>query len=234
MAELADARDLGSRDLWFAGSTPAPSTSSFTTLYPIDPPHNTGHDMSETLVLSPSYEFMTRISWQRAITLYFQGKIEILESYEDKWLRSITVSIQMPSVVRFLKALRGRHKVVRFSRENMFLRDGGRCQYGSAPKCPGKLKREDATYDHVIPRAQGGRTTWENVVISCLPCNQMKGNRTPAQAKMHLRVQPTRPKKPPDSHITLTWRRGMPENWRGWLRDHIYWNGELDNENESV
>lgn len=188
--------------------------------------------MSETLVLGPSYEYVARVPWQRAITLLFQGKVEILEEYEDKELRSITFSIKMPSVVRFLQTIRGKRRAVKFSRENVFARDGGQCQYQAAADCPRKLSRPQATYDHVIPRAQGGKTTWENVVICCVPCNQQKGNRTPEQARMHLRSRPVRPKRLPDMRITLVWRPGMPESWKNWVRDAIvsavYWSGELD------
>jgi len=183
--------------------------------------------MSETLVLSPSYEAVDRISWQRAVSLFFQGKVEIVEEYADKDIRSVTFAIKMPSVVRFLTKLRGRHRAVKFSRENVFARDGGMCAYQAAKDCPRKLTRAEATYDHVVPRAHGGQTTWDNVVICCVPCNQQKGGRTPDQAKMRLRVQPVRPKKLPDVRVTVTWHPGMPDSWRTWVRDFQYWNGEL-------
>jgi 5-methylcytosine-specific restriction endonuclease McrA len=131
-------------------------------------------------------------------------------------------------VVRFLRLLRARRKGVKFSRQNVYARDGGRCQY-----CLVAIPRAEATYDHVVPRAQAGRTTWENVVIACVPCNQRKGGRTPEQAGMALRVRPARPKKLPDAlRLTFTWRKGDPPSWRGWLRDAIYWGGELDNDND--
>lgn len=179
----------------------------------------------DTLVLSPSYEYVARVSWERAITLFFQGKVEILESYEDKDVRSVTFAIKMPSVVRFLQAIRGKRRAVKFSRENIYARDQGRCQY-----CWQKVSRDEFTYDHVIPRASGGKTTWENVVASCMQCNQDKKNRTPAEAGMRLRTTPVRPKRLPDVRITLVWRKGMPESWKSWVRSFVYWNGELDND----
>ena len=118
----------------------------------------------ETLVLSTWYEPVARISWRRAVTLLFAGKVEVIDEYADREIRSISFSIKMPSVVRFLRALRGRKQGVKFSRENVYLRDGGRCQY-----CERKVQRSEATYDHVVPRAQGGKTSWDNVVIACLP-----------------------------------------------------------------
>src|SRR5262249_45041146 len=153
--------------------------------------------------------------------------VEVVEEYQDRTIRSVTFEIKMPSVVRFLRALRGRKKGVKFSRENVYTRDGARCQY-----CLGKVARPEATYDHVVPRAQGGQTTWENVVIACVPCNQRKGGRTPSQAGMSLQSRPAKPKKLPDAlRITFTWQRGDPPSWRNWLRDVVYWNSELDNDN---
>ena len=77
----------------------------------------------------------------------------------------------------------------------------------------------------------GPAPDWENVVIACVPCNQRKGGRTPAQAKMLLRTQPIRPTKLPDTmRIVIGWEKGMPTTWRNWLRDYSYWNGELDHD----
>ena len=177
----------------------------------------------DTLVLDPGYQPVARVSWQRAITLLFQNKIEVVEEYEDKEIRAVTFSIKMPSVVRFLKAIRGKRRAIKFSRENVYTRDQGKCQY-----CNQKVPRPEATYDHVIPRAMDGKTEWDNIVIACVPCNQKKGGRTPEQAKMHLRVRPVRPKKLPDVKVTIMWHKGMPTQWRNWLRDYQYWNGELE------
>ena len=129
----------------------------------------------------------------------------------------------MPSVVRFLKPV-PRKKAVKFSRQNVYVRDQGKCQY-----CGQRVPRTDFTYEHVIPRAQGGTTCWENVVVSCVPCNQRKGGRTPEQARMPLLVRPVKPKKLPDlAHLSLSFKPGMPESWKTWLRDAVYWNGTLD------
>lgn len=181
----------------------------------------------ETLVLTASYEPVARISWQRAITLVFGGKVEVVDEYEDRFVRSVSFAIKMPSVIRFLRAIRARKRTPKFSRENVFARDGGRCQY-----CVRKIARHEATYDHVVPRALGGRTTWENVVICCVPCNQRKGAHLPEQVGMKLASRPVRPKKLPDVLLfTITFQKGMPDGWRAWLRDFSYWNGELENDN---
>jgi 5-methylcytosine-specific restriction endonuclease McrA len=180
----------------------------------------------ETLVLSATYEPLARISWQRAIVLLWDRKVEVVEEYEDKWVRSVTLELKVPSVIRFLRAIRGRKKAIKFSRENVYARDHQRCQY-----CALKVARHEATYDHVVPRAQGGKTVWENVVIACVPCNQKKGGRTPAQARMQLRSVPVKPKTLPETmRIVLGWEKGMPASWRTWLRDFTYWNGELESD----
>jgi len=178
----------------------------------------------ETLVLNPGYEPVARVPWQRAVTLLFLGKVEIVEEYEDREIRSVTFVFKMPSVVRLLRALRGAKKGIKFSRENVYARDGGRCQY-----CGARVRRDAITYDHVVPRALGGKTTWDNIVTACVDCNQKKGGTTPEQAGMKLRFTPVKPRKLPETfRITLTFRKGMPESWRAFLRDYSYWNSELE------
>ena len=177
----------------------------------------------ETLVLDTSYRPLMRVSWQRAITLLFLNKIEIIEEYEDREVRSVTVSIKMPSVIRFLRSIRRKKKAVKFSRENVYARDKGSCQY-----CKKRVTRSEATYDHVLPRSKGGKTTWENIVIACVPCNQKKGGRLPGPAGMKLATKPVKPKKLPDVRLTMFWSRGMPPSWKTWLRSYSYWNGSLE------
>lgn len=180
--------------------------------------------MSETLVLDACYVPIDRVNWKRAITLIFMGKCEVVQEYEDREIRSVTFSIKMPSIIRFLKAMRSKKKIVKFSRENIYLRDHGKCQY-----CGSDVPRPASTYDHVVPRAQGGVTSWDNIVIACMPCNQKKGCRTPAQAKMKLLSVPVRPKKLPNHmHVTIQWDPSMPLAWRDILTSITYWNTALE------
>ena len=180
----------------------------------------------ETLVLNASYEPLGRISWQRAITLLFADKIEIVEEYENREIRSVTVTMKMPSIVRFVKMIRRSKKGVKFSRENVYARDFGKCQY-----CKCTVPRHKSTYDHVIPRSQGGKTRWENIVISCIDCNQKKSDRTPGQARMRLKLKPIKPKSLPNQgRFAITYRKGMPESWKQFLVDVQYWHGEIDEE----
>ena len=179
----------------------------------------------ETLVLNATYEPVARVTWQRAISLLFSGKVEVVEEYDDKTIRSVTFEVRMPSVVRFLRMLKRRKPVIRFSRENVYARDHGKCQY-----CTRKITRAEATYDHVVPRAQGGRTGWDNIVIACVPCNQAKGGRTPEQARMKLIRVPARPRWTPFFRGA-----GKKASYREWLpflslADASYWNVELNEE----
>jgi len=178
----------------------------------------------ETLVLNATYEPIARVPWQRALALLFSGKVEVVEEYEDKRIRSVTFEIRMPAVVRFIRKLARFKQGIRFSRENVYARDRGKCQY-----CAQKLNRQEATFDHVVPRAQGGATGWDNVVIACVPCNQRKGGRTPEQARMALLTRPVRPTRLPEGmRLTFVYEKGMPPAWKNWLRDMTYWHGSLD------
>lgn len=180
----------------------------------------------ETLVLDLKYTPVARVSWQRAITLLWEGRVEVVESYEDRTVRSVTLEFRVPAVIRFLRAIRGKRRAIKFNRENVYARDKGRCQY-----CSISVPRHDFTYDHVVPKAQGGHTAWENVVVSCTPCNQRKGGRTPGQAGLRLVQSPVRPKSLPDTvRLTFSWRKGMPEPWKAWLQSVAYWNTELQDD----
>ncbi len=169
-----------------------------------------------TLVLSQAYEPVKVVSWQRALTLLTLGKVEVIEEYE--WgVRTATIVIKAPAVLRLLRAFRRRKAAVKFSRVNIYARDKYRCQY-----CGAERPISELTYDHVIPRAQGGRTEWTNIVTACTDCNLRKGGRTPEQAGMKLRTKPVQPTWVPAVTITIS-TRSVPDAWR----DYLYWTGEL-------
>ncbi len=172
---------------------------------------------TRTLVLSQAYEPIKVVSWQRALRLLTLGKVEVLESYDDWHVRTTTVVIKMPAVVRLLRAFRRVKKPVKFSRANIYARDAYACQY-----CGGKRPLAELTYDHVVPRRLGGRTEWTNIVTACQPCNLRKGGRTPEQARMHLRRRPEQPAWVPAITIAIS-TRSVPDAWR----DYLYWTAEL-------
>jgi 5-methylcytosine-specific restriction endonuclease McrA len=171
---------------------------------------------ARTLLLSQGYEPIKVISWQRAISLLFLGKVEVLEEYAHD-VHSVSLVIKIPAVVRLLRAFRRHAKPVKFSRVNIYARDNYRCQY-----CGKRASIRELTYDHVVPRSQGGRTEWTNIVSCCYECNRAKGGRTPHQAGMKLLGHPAQPNWVPAITIRIS-MRSVPEAWR----DYLYWTGEL-------
>lgn len=163
-----------------------------------------------TLVLNPFMQPHRIAGWQEAICLLVTEKIDVLEEYEAT-VSSPSVTIQMPAVVRLRRDISMFKKGVKFSRINVLTRDGFRCCY-----CGAKKADHELNYDHVVPRSQGGKKVWENIVTSCYRCNARKGNRSPAQAGLKMHFQPHRPK-------TLHMRpllvnvATVPDCWRPYL-----------------
>jgi 5-methylcytosine-specific restriction endonuclease McrA len=168
--------------------------------------------MDRVLLLSSAYEPLTVIPWQRAISLLTLGKVEVLETY-DREVRSRYLCLKMPAVVRLVNMFRRNKQRIKFSRVNVLARDRWTCQY-----CGDKPSINDLTYDHVVPRSQGGKTCWENIVTACEACNAKKANKTPQQAGMRLRKQPERPKWVPI--LTVRFGRNAPESWKPWTGSH--------------
>ncbi len=127
--------------------------------------------MDHTLLLSSGYEPLKIISWKKAITLVFLEKVEILEQYAQV-VRSPTLEVHLPAVVRLHRYVKYLPQRVKFSRQNLFFRDNYTCQYCNKQHPPSQL-----TYDHVVPRSYGGKTTWTNIVTACKRCNHRKGNK---------------------------------------------------------
>lgn len=175
-----------------------------------------------TLLLNSTYEPLRIISWQRAVILWFEEKVEILEEYNDFELTSMAINMKCPAVVRLFEYVNGKKHRVKFSRINVFSRDNYMCQY-----CGAKPGTQNLTYDHVIPRSKGGKTVWDNIATCCIKCNGKKADRTPAEAKMTLRSKPTKPDWTPRQKLIVALPK-TPDVWR----DYLYWNQELQNDNE--
>jgi 5-methylcytosine-specific restriction endonuclease McrA len=162
-----------------------------------------------------SYYPLSLWPWQTAIKAVFLEKVDIVASYE-RHVHSPSRDMQIPSVIALRQYVKP-SEYPAFTRFNLFLRDKFECQYCGCT--------DNLTFDHIVPRRLGGRTSWENVTTACLPCNLKKGGRTPAQAHMQLRMAAIRP---------TSWQlqdrgRGFPPNylhdsWRDWL----YWDIELE------
>jgi len=180
----------------------------------------------DVLVLNRSYMPLGRVNWQDAFGMIFSGRAEVVEEYANRLIRSARETFKMPSIIRFLTKASCifKRRGVKFNRKNVYLRDRGVCQY-----CGNRVAMTDFTYDHVRPKSQGGKTQWENIVVSCIQCNHRKADRTPEQAGMSLIRKPSRPTSQPGSMFRhLKWDEHMPESWKDYLGSVRYWTEGID------
>jgi 5-methylcytosine-specific restriction endonuclease McrA len=196
---------------------------------------------SGVLVLNRSYQPIHVTSVKRAFALLYQGIARAIDrEYRlfdfQSWsalaadthpdtVGTVSRRIRVPRVIVLLACEHLPRARVRFSRHNIYLRDGNRCQY-----CGRGFQRAELNLDHVIPRSRGGITTWENVVCSCVACNLRKGGRTPDEANMKLLRTPARPKWSPFHRLGS--KRPSHQDWGPFLAhmnlaDASYWNAEL-------
>lgn len=145
-----------------------------------------GTNGHKVLVLNHNYEPLSVCNVRKAIILLWLGKAELIAASEGRVLRSVSVVMPFPSIVRLSVYVRVPYKKIVLSRKNIIRRDAHRCQY---------CGRTDMTLtvDHIVPRARGGSDAWENLVAACVTCNNRKGDRTPPEANMSLLRRPIRP-----------------------------------------
>lgn len=166
--------------------------------------------MSDVLLLNSDWNPvsvlpLSVIGWQHCIKLYFLDKVTVLEEYDDWLIRSEHFSMNVPAVVVSKEYFKFK-KSAKFSRGNLFLRDMFQCQY-----CADTFDYKELTIDHVIPRCDGGRTTWENTVAACKSCNSEKG---------HKRIKPLRePYHPSHFQLLNRWKeRPVHVQHESWYR----------------
>ncbi len=162
-----------------------------------------------------SYYPLSLWSWQDTIKAVFLDRVNIL-SYYDHMVRSPSFEMQLPSVIS-LKSYVKPARQPAFTRFNVFLRDRFECQYCGSTA--------DLTFDHVIPRCRGGRTTWENVVTACSSCNLRKGGRLPEDCEM---VPNLRPHQPSVAQLHSNGRLFPPNYLHESWHDYLYWDSELE------
>jgi len=195
---------------------------------------------SPVLVLNRYFVPITITSVKRAFVMLYGGIAKAVDTEyntfdfeswaqisefrdQDEVVRTVSSIIKTPRVIILVRYEGAIRKEARFNRLNIFRRDGGRCQY-----CSKQFSRSELTIDHVVPRTQGGRSAWDNVVCCCIDCNRKKGGRTPAQARMKLKTVPKKPRWDPFSNIYIKAIRY--KEWEPFLNfvDISYWNVELE------
>lgn len=196
---------------------------------------STGLLQRPTLVLNRNWQPVHVASVARALVLVYQGTALVVDpdDYQtytwsdwaelapregEQYIRGVTLQIRVPEVVTLQTYDRVPRATVSFSRRNLFKRDHYTCQY-----CGEQFPGDQLTIDHVVPRAQGGQSTWENCVLACIDCNRRKANRTPDQAGMRLRKKPVRPRWRP----MYSAREVRIESWMRFVSE-AYWTVTLE------
>lgn len=197
--------------------------------------HGTALECS-VLILNRFYMAIRVVNVRRALTLLYRGCAEVLtveanqySNYDfetwcevsqifalekqpgEDYVQAVNFEIQVPRIVRLTRYDKLPKSSVRFNRKNLFARDNHQCQYCGQTRPVSQL-----SLDHVVPRSLGGRTTWENIVCSCMKCNARKGARTPSQAAMALLSKPAKPRANP----SMTIPSGDPryESWKTFIQ----------------
>ena len=199
---------------------------------------------SSVLVLNKHYAAVRVVSARRAFCMLFRDIAEIIsvekseflsydfdswrevselrakyERHDHEWVRCVRFELAVPRIIRLLAYDRLPRTNVKFTRRNIYARDGNRCQY-----CGKRFPTSELSLDHIVPRSQGGTSDWTNVVCCCVTCNVRKGGRTPEQARIKLVRKPVKPKRSP----VIALRLGSEKyaSWKQFL-NAAYWNVEL-------
>jgi 5-methylcytosine-specific restriction endonuclease McrA len=187
-----------------------------------------------TLVLNRNWQPVNVATVARALVLLWNESARVVDPADyqtfdwndwselrpengDAFVQAIRFRIRVPEVITLTEYDRLPTAAVTFSRRNIFKRDKFVCQY-----CGEQPGTDALTIDHVVPRAQGGESRWDNCVLACIDCNHRKADRTPDQASMKIRRAPVRPKWKP-LYATHDMRI---ESWSKFISE-AYWNVEL-------
>lgn len=182
--------------------------------------------MQDITLLNRNYQVIRYISIQRAFCLLCRDKAEVIEIEKSdeqpkiynydlqdwielssmrlvegggyQWIKTTRFDIVIPMIVRLLGYDKLPNMSVRLTRDNIYSRDDSRCQY-----CGKRYPANELSLDHVVPRMQGGSSSWDNLVCCCIRCNRRKGGRTPEQAGMKLMAIPVKPKNPMARGISI-------------------------------
>jgi 5-methylcytosine-specific restriction endonuclease McrA len=235
------------------GSHPCPIMSfdavNFAPATPLHPPGLSPALSANVLVLNRYYQAIRVVNVRRAFSMLCREMAEVIHiETDDKgqskwlnynfddwqelsalkhefepdgfdWIHTVRFQIAVPRIIRLLGYDKLPRQDVKFNRRNIYARDGNKCQY-----CGRKFSTTELSLDHVVPKSQGGKASWDNIVCCCVKCNVRKGGRTPDQARMHLITRPVKPKRSPVINIRLADERY--HSWKQFL-DNAYWTVEL-------
>jgi 5-methylcytosine-specific restriction endonuclease McrA len=171
----------------------------------------------KVLILNRSYEPISVMEVRQAMKkMSRQNSSLVVVEWKDETINTVKGEYPVPSVMclNTFEDIRKKRNRSNAKRSRIYIRDGFRCQYCNIKKT-GKEAAE-LTLDHVLPRAQGGLTTPDNLVTACQPCNSYKGNRTPEQAKMTLLASRTKLRVHLDVFTTRQYSDLHPE-WKSYL-----------------
>lgn len=160
----------------------------------------------KVLLLSSSYEPIAFCDMKKAITLMFLEKAEVVEMRDGEWIKCISMNYKCPSIIRLRSNNRHAKPKIQLNRKNIMKRDNFKCMYCGSTS--------ELTIDHIVPKSKGGKTTWENLVTACNPCNNRKDNKDLHEAGLMLRTVPKMPNR-----ITFLRQevRMIEENWKPYL-----------------
>lgn len=165
-----------------------------------------------------SYYPLSVWAWQDAVKAVVLDRVSVLSEYETE-VRSPSFAMRLPSVIALRDYIPAARRPA-FTRFNVFLRDRFECQY-----CGDARPTQELTFDHVIPRSRGGRTSWENVVAACGPCNLRKADKLPRDCHM---LPLTEPRQPTSWELQENGRGFPPNHLHESWRDYLYWDSELE------
>lgn len=178
-----------------------------------------------TLILNKQYIPIHIATWQRAMSLLYQGAALSLDDeynqYDfDQWVdytkktqhtndivTTTNFSVLIPSILVLQRYKRLPNRDVKYTRENIFHRDNNICTY-----CGNSFNKSELTIDHIVPKSRGGTNDWKNIITSCKPCNGKKADKTPNEANMKMLYKPREPKWTD----TLTKRSNTPKIKKSW------------------
>jgi 5-methylcytosine-specific restriction endonuclease McrA len=197
--------------------------------------------MRDVLVLNRNYYAIQIVSWERAMTLVYIGHADVIDEeyrrygFEDwtelsqmlsdspsGFVHTAKLKIAIPEVIALNFYDKLPTSEVRFTRKNIYQHYEFKCCY-----CGKKFNTKDLNLDHVLPKSRGGKTEWSNIVLSCIPCNTDKANKTPQEAGLTMHYQPTKPHWRSQLALCVNTHVKKRQSWQRFI-DTVYWNSEIE------